>query len=192
MNKCKKWDESLGDVVDKFSADISDTLRVELHDATTYSTVAYRISGLELHQDGSVTSPGLAYINIPTAATGNYFITIKHRNHLETTSATAVSFTGDVNYDFTDASTKAYVDPDATFTPMKTLDGKWMLYAGDVDKTGDYQEINISDYMQIFDNYSDNTDTYGYLLDDLNGDGLVDIWDCSMSSGNGNIYFYKE
>jgi 1,4-alpha-glucan branching enzyme len=191
MNKCQDWVAGSETLVDKFAGDVVDMLSVELHDATTYSTVAYQLTGLELHQDGRVTSVGLSYIEIPTAATGSYFITVKHRNHLETTSATAVSFSADVNYDFTDVSTKAYVDPAAIFTPMKTLNGKWMLYTGNVNNSGANPIIDQDDYMQIFDNYSDNTGIYGYLLNDLNGDGLVDFLDYMLNYHNQDIYFSK-
>ena len=189
MNKVKNWvSESM---VDAYASSIADVLTVELHDATTYSTVAYSVTGLELSQNGSVSSPGLAYIDLPVGAVGSYFITIKHRNHLETTSANAVSFLTDVTYDFTDASSKAYIDPAATFTPMKNLNGKWVIYAGNVNSSGTNPVINSTDYLQVFNNYSHNTGVYGYRVNDLNGDGIVDFLDFMLNYHNRDVYFLK-
>ena len=191
MDKCKSWDGSSETLADQFASDIVDVLSVELHDATTYSTVAYSVTGLELRQNGSVSSPGLAYIDLPVGAVGSYFITIKHRNHLETTSANAVSFLNDVLYDFTDASAKAYIDPVATFTPMKCLNGKWMVYAGNVNGAGANPVIDATDCLQIFNNYSHNTGLYGYRVNDLNGDGLVDFLDYMLGYRNKEVCFSK-
>src|SRR5665647_1211909 len=102
MNKYQKLDDTQENLIDAFASDVSDIISVELHNAT-YSSIAYNLTGLELHQDGSVTSPGLAYIEVPSAVTGSYYITIKTRNHLETTTAALVSFVGlTISYDFTD------------------------------------------------------------------------------------------
>jgi hypothetical protein len=194
MNKCKKWDVGLSDFADAFNGTVVDTISVELHDATTYSTIAYQFHSLELNQDGTVKSPGKAYIEIPSAVTGSYYITIKTRNHLETTSANPVSFnSSSIDYDFTDASGKAYVDPNAPFTSMKNLNGKWCLYVGDVLPSADYPQIDSNDMMTVRSNYSDDTTLFGYTRYDLNGDGYVDSLDLMLASQNNNlsIYFFK-
>jgi len=195
MNKCKKWDDGLADFVDAFSGNVVDTISVELHDAATYSTIAYQFHSLELNQDGTVISAGKSYVEIPSSITGSYYITIKTRNHLETTSANPVSFdNSSIDYNFTDASEKAYVDPNAPFTSMKNLNDKWCLYAGDVLPSADYPQIDSNDMMTVRYNYSDDTTFFGYSLYDLNGDGYVDSFDLMLASQNNNlgIYFFKE
>ena len=194
LNKCKKWDNGLGDVVDAFTGSVSDTLSVELH-SSTYANIAYKLKGLELNTDGTINTTSLGWIDIPSDFAGSYYITIKHRNHLETTTAAMVPFsTNSTTYDFTTGSGQAYVYPDATFTSQKLKDGKWMIYVGDVLKDVDYPQITAFDMMNIFYNYSDNTGVYGYLLGDINGDGFVDAFDFMMCFYNYNdgIYFYKE
>lgn len=195
MNKCKKWDDALGDVVDAFATDIVDTISIELRNKTTYATIDYQLHGLELHQNGTVTSAGKAYVEVPAAAADDYYLTIRTRNHLETTSASTVSFSAPtVAYDFTDSHSKAYVFSEATFTSQKPKDGKWMIYVGNILQEVDYPQVSFLDMMQVFENYSDTKGVYGYLREDLNGDGFADFMDLLMCFGNSadGIYFYKE
>jgi hypothetical protein len=189
MNKTQAYDAVNDVLVDKFAGTIADTISVELHDMTSYATILYQAHGLELHQDGSITSAGLSYIEIPGSINGAYRITIKHRNHLEVASASSVSFSSPtVSYDFTVSSDKAFAS-DQTFTPTKLMNSKWMLYAGNI-VAGDYPEINNDDLYRTFDKYSLGTGVYGYLPEDMNGDGFVDDTDFYMVLGNLLIYFY--
>ncbi|MDR3705399.1 MAG: SBBP repeat-containing protein [Paludibacteraceae bacterium] len=190
MNKCKKWDNALSDVVDLFSGTVVDTVSVELHDPTTYATIQYKAHGQELHADGSINTTGKSYIEIPGTYAGSYRITVKQRNHLETTSASAVSFAGStVSYDFTDASTKAY-QSDASFTPTKQVNSKWMLYAGDAVVTTSYPEIDMDDLYAVFNQNSAKTSVYGYLAPDVNGDGIVDDTDLYLVFANRDKFLY--
>jgi hypothetical protein len=179
----------LGSSVDIFSGTVVDTLSVELHDPNDYSTILYRVNGLELNTDGSINTSGKTYIEIPNEYSGNYRLTVKHRNHFETTSALPVSFAGaTISYDFTDASTKAY-QSDLSFTPTKLGDGKWMMYAGDVQSSS-IPEINSDDLFEIFNKNSAYTGTYGYLITDINGDGIVDEQDLYTCFANQYVLLY--
>ncbi|MDR3705398.1 MAG: SBBP repeat-containing protein [Paludibacteraceae bacterium] len=190
MNKCKKWDNALGDLVDLFSGTVVDTVSVELHDPTTYATILYKAHGLELNADGNINTMGKSYIEIPGMYAGSYRVTVKQRNHLETTTASAVSFAGStVSYDFTDASTKAYLS-DASFTPTKQVNSNWMLYAGDVVVTTSYPEIDLDDIYAEFNQNSAKTGVYGYLMSDVNGDGVVDDTDLYIVVANRDKFLY--
>jgi len=167
MNKCQDYVNSA--IVDKFTGTITDLITVELHNAITYATVEYTATAVELHQDGTCNSAGLGYVEIPAAYAGNYYITIKTRNHLETTTASAISFTGrTISYDFTDVATRAYG------SNMKLLkSGVYGLYAGDVSKSGTNGAIEpLTDYAAVKAAIS-NTPT-GYQPADINGDGKVE------------------
>lgn len=189
MNTCKQFDEVSGDFKDAFGSSVADTLTVELRNSDY--TLAYQLHGLNISTDGVITTAGKPYLELPMAATGNYYITIKHRNHLETTSASALSFAGNVYHNFTDAATKAYVFSGASFTPTKLVNGRWMLYVGNV-MADEYPEINFVDVQQLFDNSSDNTGKFGYQVLDMNGDGFVDSFDTQMSFDNQGVMFYFE
>lgn len=191
MNKCQAWDAEKEDLVDQFPGDIAERVTIELH-TSDYRTIAYTFSDLEWHQDGRITSPGATSILLPGYLSGSYYLTIKTRNHLETTSAAPVHFTANtVAYDFTDNVTKAYTS-DLTFPPVKPRDAHHLLYAGDVITDTDYPEINMSDLYEVFNNRSALTDTFGYLTLDLNGDGFIDEADLYTLFANMYIYFFKE
>lgn len=184
MNQCK--DENSLPI---YGNDIADLITIELHNPTKYSVIDNTLTALELHQAGKVTSAGMDGIALPGDLTGTYRITIKSRNHLETTSAALVSFTGNsISYDFTDAVEKSYAS-DPSFTPTKKKDGKWMLYAGD-SKSGSYPEINFDDLYDGFNNRSGAVPNYGYSIQDFDGDGAVELDDNMYPYYNRDVLLY--
>jgi hypothetical protein len=81
---------------------IADLITVELHNSSDYEVVEYTADSVEL------STSGQASVSFPLALGGSYYITIKHRNSIETTTATPVSLaSGLVNYNF-DGPSKAY------------------------------------------------------------------------------------
>jgi len=155
-------------MVNKFAGTVADTITVELHDAVTYATLVYKATGVQLNQNGTCNTPGLAYINIPASFTGSYYVTIKSRNQLETTTATPVSFaTGTVNYDFTTAATQAF---GSNMILLNT--GVYGLYTGDLNQDG---AVNSTDRDLLLIDL--NAAVLGYSLTDLNGDGAVNSTD---------------
>ena len=85
---------------------IADKVNVELHSQLSYPTIIYIAGPVDHSTSGMITVN-----NLPSWLTGDYYITIKHRNSIETTSALPVSFAGSIiNYDFTTAATQAYGD----------------------------------------------------------------------------------
>ena len=155
-----------------FGSGIADKISIDLHDGSNYSTIVYSISNVTLNTNGT------AIVTIPPAYTGNYYITIRHRNSIETTTAGPVSFSpGTVTYLF-DAPGKAY---GSNLQLMQ--DGKYALYSGDVNQD------NIIDGgdMSGVDNLS-AAFTSGYLPEDVNGDGLVDGSDLSIVDNNASAF----
>ncbi len=148
------------------SATETDNITVELHDATTFATVA-TTTGM-LNTDGTVS---LSFAPI----SGSYYIAIKHRNTLQTWSANPVAV-GAVPaiYDFTTAANKAFGDN------MIQSGGVWMLYTGDLNQD-DF--IDASDYPGFdFDNFNGVAGVY--VATDMNGDGFVDASDYPVFDSN--------
>jgi hypothetical protein len=130
----------------------------------------YDIEGVpytaDLNADGTLTIS-----TIPGSISGNFFIVIKHRNSIETWSATAVPFgSSTIEYDFTTAATKAYGDN------MKLISGVYAIYSSDPNQDG---SVDGSDMLMI-DNASKPPVLQGYNPEDLNGDGSVDGTDMLM------------
>lgn len=104
-----------GDKKSSLPANAVDWVLVELRNTPTGAPVA-RSAGLLLN-DGSIID---GFLNCPIefqgVAPGNYYISVKHRNHLGVVSATTVSLPNVVTYDFTTAANKAYNNNMAALT----------------------------------------------------------------------------
>ena len=156
-----------------WAAGIADNVTIELHSAVPgqYSTINFSAPAT------SISTTGLATIKIPATYKDSYFLTIKHRNSIETVSASPILFSaGTIAYDFSTSASKAYG------SNMKNIGGKFILYGGDVNQDG---IIDISDMIPV-DNLSASA-SMGYLPEDVNGDGLIDISDMIIIDNNSGM-----
>jgi hypothetical protein len=167
----------------KWAAGIADTINVELHDSAHYNNILYTAKNIALFTSGN------ASVNIPATYSGNYYITVKHRNHIETTTANWVSFANcAINYDFTTGVNKAYGNN------MLNIGGFSVIYAGELTSPGyGYPgatvtdgTIDLSDFNYIFSSFLNGDYGYNYPSD-INGDGAVDLADVYFSYYNYNI-----
>jgi trimeric autotransporter adhesin len=155
---------------DQFPGTTADKVTVELHNATTYSTIEYTSGLVELSTGGNIS-----IATIPATLSGSYYITVRHRNSIETTTATAVSFAGTtVSYDFTTGATQAYGD-----NQKDAGGGYYAIWGGDVSQDG----IVDSGDMNPVDNAATAV-TFGYVAEDVNGDGIVDSSDMNVVDNN--------
>jgi len=147
---------------------VADHITVELHDANSYSTLIYSINDVPLSTTGDVS------VNIPAIYNGMYYITIKHRNSIETTSATSVSFAEN-------SISQSFGNPTAVYFGNVGLssDNYYFIFGGDVNQDG---TIDTRDYTGV------NNDSYnflkGYLSTDVDGNGIVDTRDYSIITNN--------
>jgi hypothetical protein len=154
-----------------FAAGIADQVYLELHSALDYTTIVYPAvpTLVDLSTGGILT-----VTDIPGSLSGSYYITIKHRNSIETTSAAAVSFaTSPVTYDFTTAASQAFGDN------MRLMGTVYAIWGGDVNQDG----IVDSGDMNPVENESTAV-TMGYIPEDVNGDGIVDSGDMNIVENN--------
>ncbi|MBK7213181.1 MAG: hypothetical protein IPH88_07790 [Bacteroidales bacterium] len=155
-----------------WGATIADKITIELHDASNYSSLIYSASNVDLNTDGT------ASITLPSSNSGSYYITIRHRNSIETVSATAVSFAGStISYSFDNAS-KAFGG-----NMLQKADGTWVIYGGDANQDG---LVDSSDMLMV-DNDASNFVT-GYIQSDINGDGLADSGDMIILDNNASNF----
>jgi hypothetical protein len=152
---------------------ISDTITVELHNAT-YSSIAYKATNVNLSTTGTAT------ITVPVAYNGSYYITIRHRNHIETTTAAPVSFSGGtISYAY-DLPSKVY---GSNLILMAGPGNHYAVYGGDSNGDG---AVDILDILGVQNDAF--TFASGYLLTDLNGDGTVDVLDLIMAQNNAFLF----
>ena len=149
------------------STQIPDTVKIYL--AQNTSPYTFKDSSLSL-----VSNTGVAALtSFAKATSGNYYIVVTHRNHLETWSANAMYFsTGNtVSYNFTDNSNKAYGNN------MKQVGSVWVLYGGDANQDGN---ISPADYELFKTQFG----LSGYKSCDFNGDGFIDAYDLPILNAN--------
>jgi hypothetical protein len=151
---------------------VADHITVELHNAASYSTIEYVITSVPLSTTGTAT------LTIPSNYNGSYYITIKHRNSLETTTSVPVSFSENI-------ISRSFGTPSNVFGNNVTLsyDGRYLIYAGDVNQDG---FIDTQDYVGI-DNDSYNY-MAGYLVTDVDGNGMIDTNDYIFVDNNNYNY----
>jgi len=152
-----------GIAVVKFADSTADTVTVELHDAVTYATVVYTVYGVNLYQNGTAT------VTIPKIYAGSYYITVKTRNHIETTTASPVAFTNDIlAYNFSSAASQAFGNNQKLLAT-----GVYGFFAGDITQDG---LITIVDDRSLVQNKA-LTAGKGYVVEDISGDGFVTVVD---------------
>jgi len=159
-----------------FPGETADEVTVELHDAANYSTV------IETFSQVPVTTAGdISISSLPAGLTGSYYITVKHRNSVETTTAEPVSFSGsDISFDFTTSASKAFG------ANQKSIGGVYVIFSGDVNSDGVVDDEDISSVAADASNFLS-----GYRSTDLNGDGIVDAMDLILLDNNSAGFVVK-
>lgn len=147
---------------------IADKITVELHDMDNYSNIIWSANNVDM------STEGLASVMVPSNFNESYYLTIKHRNSIETVSMNPVSFSaGSLSYDFN--------LPANVFGSnlLLMIDGQWVIYCGDVNQDG---TIDTGDMTPV--NNDASSFSIGYLITDTNGDGIVDTGDMSIVDNN--------
>ena len=157
-----------GEIGPMYGAGIADHITVELHNQADYSITEQSFPDVELGTDG------MAVVSVPSEFSGGYYLTVKHRNSIETTSASPVSFADPIiSYSFNLPAT-AYGN-----NLLMMIDGWYVVYGGDVTQDG---FVDTGDVTPI-DNDQFNF-AMGYLVTDVNGDGAVDTGDFTIVDNN--------
>ena len=151
-------------------AGVADHITVELHSAVpgSYATIIYSATDVPLSTTGTVS------LIVPGTYNGSYYITIKHRNSLETTTAVPVSFV-------TGVITQSYGLPANVYggNLVQMTDLHYTIFGGDVNQDG---IVDLSD-ASLVDNQVALFGV-GYIPEDVNGDGLIDLSDTSIIDNN--------
>ena len=142
----------------------SDTVTVELRSTSPpYNLVDQTKIFLNSNGQGS----GNFYVaenNTP------YYLVLKHRNAVETWSATSQTFTSNsLTYDFTTGANKAFGNN------LKLIGTKWCIFGGDVNQDG---FVNGTDQGLVYTNNVNGSQ--GYITTDLNGDMFTEIEDLNI------------
>ena len=155
---------------------ITDWILVSLRSSANGTAVTSK--SVMLRNDGKVVADdGVTEEITLNAAEGNYYIVIKHRNHLKVMSATAIALNSNTStlYDFTAAENKFY----GTGGAKELETGIWGMWSGDTDRNG---SVDAADRNATWN----NRNTSGYSDSDVNLSGVVDAADRNSTWNNRN------
>jgi hypothetical protein len=128
-----------------------------------------------LMADGDIAEPdgSTLQIGLPNAASGNFYLVMRHRNHLAamSSSAQALGKNGTSLYDFSTSSIKYYGSGGATLLNENV----YGLWSGDINQDG---QVTTTDYTFWYN--SARAGEYGFKTADLNGDGQVTTSDYTI------------
>jgi hypothetical protein len=125
---------------------------------------------------------GTATCNFPTVTHGTYYIVVKHRNAIQTWSATPVLVSAiPMTYDFSNDVNKVYGS-----NTVELENGVYGFYSGDINQD---EIIDATDYSMWETDYNDFS--VGNFSTDLNGDGIVDASDYSIWESNYNHFTFS-
>ena len=142
-----------------------DWILVQLRDdltRTKYSKPAL------LNKDGGVVNPDGSPFSFSNISEGQYYIVIRHRNHISIMSSAKVQINNneEVKYDFTDSQNKAY----GTNSMADLGNGKYGMIAGDENADG---KINDLDFTTV----AEKLFSGGYIQGDVDMNGVVNVLD---------------
>ena len=161
--------------------DIVDWVFAQLHDGGTGTVVSTR-SALLQRSGNVVETDGVSPLNFAGNAAANYYISIRHRNHLGVRSANnmALAKATTTPYDFTTAQTQAYPGVGLTNTPMAVLSGGFGLWGGNANSNTNVKYSGSAND----ENYLLNTTLGGNKVLILNG-----VYNTADMNMNGNVKY---
>jgi YDG domain/Lamin Tail Domain len=152
-----------------------DDVLVELREVSTHEVVDSVLINLQTN--------GSAICAFPTAPEGNYYLSVKGSNSIQTWSSIPVNVSPNapIEYDFSDSISKAYGN-----NLVDLGNGVFGLYSGDLNSDGN---VDNSDYT-MWETDSNNFSS-GIFVTDLNGDGNVDNADYTIWEANSNSFIFS-
>lgn len=155
------------------SASVVDRIVVELRKAADPTKVV-ATRHIWLQRDGTLVDMGGSPRIRFTAPAGDYYVAVRHRNHLGTMTATPVTIggPGTVSVDFSSPATATYGTE-----ARKVADGVALLWSGDVTFSGTVSYTGPANdrdrILQRVGGEVPTTTVTGYFNEDVNMDGVV-------------------
>lgn len=171
------WNYNGTEQVAALPANVVDWLFVELRDAT-FTSVSGGKRAVFLLSDGTLRdvdgTPGATFTG---AVPGNYYVIVRHRNHLAVMSAAQIGLPNATAYDFTTAAAQAFGP-----AQQKSLaGGAFGMYAGELDANGVFSVADFNFYAVT------GSQTNVYNDADANLDKQVTVADFNLYQPNASV-----
>jgi len=179
------WSYTGTETANALSINVVDWVLVELRSAANRQIIVAQKAGLLLTTGRIIDVDGVTNgLLFDLQSNDDYYIVVRHRNHLDVMSATDVSIVnGELPYDFTTNSTQSLASQQ-----LKAVgNGSFALHTGDCDGNG---IINISDFNAYEGDFS-TIDDYT-AQGDFNLDGSVLIGDFNAYRPNASVIGVQE
>lgn len=157
----------------------ADMITVELYESNNTITPVFTKDSVRLFTYGLTETFEILHLQ-----SAEYYITIKHRNSIETWSAIPISFTQSdtLFYDFTDSATKAFMN-----NLQSVSGGFFAIFGGDVNQDGIVDGSDMSEVENAVNQF-----LTGYVEQDINGDGLIDGSDMALIDNNSTNFVHRK
>ena len=168
------WNYNGGEAVTSIPAGVVDWVLLELR--SDFTTQVSRRAAFLLSDGSVVDLDGVSSVKFPTVTPGDYYVVIRHRNHLAVMTADKVTLSGlPTLYDMSSDLLKAYGT-----NAMKDLGGgAFGLYTGDGNRDGFVTSTDFNIFNPKFTSAAS-----GYEYSDWNLDGLVTSTDFNFFNPN--------
>ena len=169
---CKAVNLSFGFMIEGLYNAATDSAGIDI------STVHLRNSFPPYSIVSSVSCYNLSFVTFPNAVPGNYYISVNHRNSIETWYYQPLNLNDSVffNLNFFSSQGNAYGGNQKQVDNSPAL---FAIYSGDVDQDGTIDATDVS----AIDNDATNF-VSGYVVTDLTGDDFVDGTDFAIADNN--------
>jgi photosystem II stability/assembly factor-like uncharacterized protein len=162
---------------------IVDWVFLELRDKNNPSTRLFTRSALVQKDGDIVDSDGVSAVHFANAANDNYYLSVKHRNHLGVRSPAVLALSETpTTHDFTTSLAQTWDDPsNATNDAMVPIGSVFGLFRGNASAND--RLLNVFDMLQTKTGITPNQANV-YHKADLNLDGLLNVFDmlsCKLS-----------
>jgi len=174
------WNYSGDEIVLNIPGNVVDWVQVQLRTGTdSASTVATRSAFI--CKNGMVTDlDGYSPVSFSGIADGNYYVVIRHRNHLAVMTANPLALSADTTlYDMTTGQDKAY----GSLPLVELSTGVYGIPTGDANANGQIQNDDKNDF------WNNQVGQAGYKSADFNVNGQVqnddknDYWKQNVGKG---------
>ncbi len=158
-----------------------DWVLVELRDASNPNNLREQKAGILMADGTIVNTANQSGLSFESASSGgSYYVVVRHRNHLDVMSSSAVAMNGSI-YDFTSSPSKAHSNS------LYSADGNtFTMLAGDVTGNGMFTYTDFNVYLY------NSSALLDYNASDLNLDSIVSVIDFNLykmhQSGIGSFY----
>ena len=169
--------ETVTDAFLQNSSQIVDWVLVELRTGTAAADTVDKRAGFLLRDGSVVDIDGGSKLAFDDIGAGNYYIVVRHRNHLAVMSANPVTLSSSSEqYNFTTGSDKFF----GTTAGAKEIDTDvWGMIAGDINQS---TIVTFADVPPIVN----SNNSSGYYIEDTNMSGIVTFADVPLIVINNN------